>query len=104
MINGDANFDHAVRSALFSAAGELHADVAEIGTAQVTEADLRRALRRGIQAQLGLGIRVEVPAMPNDPGTSAFVFSLAQSKLALRRRRRRQRRSALTIATPRKPR
>jgi hypothetical protein len=78
MTDADAGLDQAVRSALFSAAGELQADVAEIGAAQVTEADLRRALRRGMQAQIGPLIRVEVPVTPNESWTGRLgAFDLA---------------------------
>jgi hypothetical protein len=50
---------NAVRQALHTAAGELQADAAEIGPAYVTEADMRRALRRGLQMQLGPVVRPE---------------------------------------------
>jgi hypothetical protein len=69
----------AVRVACFAAAGSLQADVAEIGAAQVTEADLRRALQRALQAHLGPVVRVEVPV----PKTGAWAGRLGAFDVAV---------------------
>ncbi len=51
--------DTTLAVALHAAAGELQAEVAEVGADQVWEADLRRALRRGLQFQLGPCVSTE---------------------------------------------
>lgn len=47
------DLDVTVTRATFSAAGEMQADVNEVGPEHVAESDLRRAMRRALQMQLG---------------------------------------------------
>ena len=50
---GAETLDLAVRIAVYAAAGEMQREIADTRASQVTEADLRRAVRAGAQAQLG---------------------------------------------------
>jgi hypothetical protein len=50
---GAVDLDRTVAHATFIAAGELQADVNEVGPEHVAESDLRRAMRRGLQMRLG---------------------------------------------------
>ena len=59
-----SKFDTTLAIALHAAAGELQAEVAEVGPDQVWEADLRRAIRRGLQFQLGPHVRTEHALTP----------------------------------------
>jgi hypothetical protein len=56
--------DAAVRVAVHAAAGEMQREVAEVGAEHVSESDLRRAVRSGLQSQLGPFVHAEC-RMPN---------------------------------------
>lgn len=59
------SLDRAVSVAAYSAAGEIQKEVAETGVTHVSEADLRRAIRSGVQSQLGRTVFAEV-AIPRN--------------------------------------
>jgi hypothetical protein len=61
--------DRAVRVAAYAAAGEMQREIADARAAHVTEADLRRAVRAGAQAQLGPVVIAEVPTPPTSSWT-----------------------------------
>ena len=63
------SLDEAGLRAVYAAAGELQCEVAEVGALHVSEADVRRAVRRGLQMQLGTGVQPEVP-VPKTAGWS----------------------------------
>jgi hypothetical protein len=67
-----ATLDASVTVAVHAAAGELQREVAEVGPQDVSEADLRRAARAGLQSQLGPVVRAECPA----PKVSAWTGRL----------------------------
>jgi len=51
--------DEALRSALYAAAGNLQADVAEVGFAGIYESDLRRSLGRALHSHTGAHVVAE---------------------------------------------
>ena len=68
MVGAEA-LDLAVRIAVYAAAGEMQREIADTRASQVTEADLRRAVRAGAQAQLGPVVIAEVPTPPTSSWT-----------------------------------
>jgi hypothetical protein len=60
------SIDHATRLATYAAAGEIQRHIADTAVQQVSEADLRRAVRAGLQAQLGPVVAAEAPT-PQTP-------------------------------------
>jgi hypothetical protein len=64
--------DEALARSLLGAAGELQAAIAEIGATAVTESDMRSAMRRALQMQLGPRIDPEAKcALPYWPRVGA---------------------------------
>jgi hypothetical protein len=74
-----ATLDAAVTVAAHAVAGELQRDVAEVGSDHVSEADLRRAVRAGLQSQLGPVVRAECPV----PKVSAWTGRLGGLDVAV---------------------
>jgi hypothetical protein len=56
-----APHDRHLRHALHGAAGLIQAEIAEVSAEHVSEADVRRAVRHALQAQLGPGVKPEYP-------------------------------------------
>lgn len=79
MSTDSQGLDEVMRRAMLGVAGELQTEIAETVPEQITEADLRGALRRAIQAQLGPGARVEVPM----PATESWAGRLGALDLAV---------------------